>query len=183
MNRPTTKQCAGWIGCGECDTQFGCFDGREPCIRNTPTGGAHPREEAPTRNEQSGDKHTALPVSYEAPTEDEAGGVRDSNGAIIAIFWEPEIGRAIVAALNHAQPSAANGVGHTDHPQSEKRESEPVGSYESGWNEAIQRALLACEGEQSKYKYENNCAKAVRGALEYAMFEIRALKVPPHVQR
>lgn len=44
------------------------------------------------------------------------------------------------------------------------------------WNTAIDKALLACEAEQAKYSREGNAAMAVRGALEYAMFAIRALR-------
>lgn len=49
---------------------------------------------------------------------------------------------------------------------------------EEGWNTALDKALLACEAEQAKYSQQGLEAKAVRGALEYAMTAIRALKKP-----
>lgn len=53
-------------------------------------------------------------------------------------------------------------------------------AYRQGWNEALDRCLLAAEGEQAKYivARSGDGAAAVRGALEYAMTAMRKLRVP-----
>ena len=52
-------------------------------------------------------------------------------------------------------------------------------AYSNGWNEALDRALLACEAEQAKYKRQTLDHSSIRGSLEYAMNAIRELKVKP----
>ena len=57
--------------------------------------------------------------------------------------------------------------------------AEPSGSYAMGWEEALDRAVLAVEGEQAKYivARSGEAAAGVRGALQYAMDEIRKLRI------
>jgi hypothetical protein len=71
-----------------------------------------------------------------------------------------------------------------DKVQAPQSESTPIMTstdhYRNGWNECLDRALLAVEAEQAKYivARSGQPAAAVRGALEYAMTELRKLRVP-----